>query len=81
MNEAIQIISQYNGRLAAEMEERGKLAIMMRDFQNEQKELLSQAEERLDVIIFFIIYIINKLIIHGKINMSVVKVLFILLYN
>lgn len=49
VNEAIQIIGQYNGRLSAEMEQRGKLSIMLRDFHNEQKELLLQAEKRLDV--------------------------------
>lgn len=31
------------------MEERTKLAVMLRDFQAEQKELLAQAEKRLEV--------------------------------
>lgn len=43
------LLNDYNARLAAEMEERSKLATMLRDFQAEQKELLSQAEQRLDV--------------------------------
>lgn len=43
------LLNDYNARLAAEMEERTKLATMLRDFQAEQKELLSQAEQRLDV--------------------------------
>jgi len=45
----VDLLNDYNARLAAEMEERAKLATMLRDFQVEQKELLSQAELRLDV--------------------------------
>ncbi|KAH8235212.1 hypothetical protein KR032_010577 [Drosophila birchii] len=48
VNEAVDLLNDYNARLAAEMEERTKLATMLRDFQAEQKELLSQAEKRLD---------------------------------
>ncbi|KAH8345900.1 hypothetical protein KR067_008723 [Drosophila pandora] len=48
VNEAVDLLNDYNARLAAEMEERTKLATMLRDFQAEQKELLSQAEQRLD---------------------------------
>ncbi|XP_036337231.1 regulation of nuclear pre-mRNA domain-containing protein 1B-like [Rhagoletis pomonella] len=48
VNEAVQLLNEYNARLAAEMEERTKLASMLRDFQAEQKELLVQAEKRLD---------------------------------
>lgn len=49
VNEAVQLLNEYNIRLANEMEERTKLASMLRDFQAEQKELLEQAEKRLDV--------------------------------
>lgn len=49
VNEAVDLLNDYNARLAAEMEERTKLAAMLRDFQAEQKELLAQAEQRLDV--------------------------------
>ena len=49
VNEAVQLLNEYNTRLAAEMEERTKLASMLRDFQAEQKELLVQAEKRLEV--------------------------------
>lgn len=52
MNDAVQILNEYNNRLATEMEHRTKLAAMLRDFQSEQKELLSQAENRLEVGIF-----------------------------
>ncbi|KAH8272395.1 hypothetical protein KR018_007695 [Drosophila ironensis] len=48
VNEAVDLLNDYNARLAAEMEERSKLATMLRDFQAEQKELLTQAEQRLD---------------------------------
>ncbi|TDG47178.1 hypothetical protein AWZ03_006443 [Drosophila navojoa] len=48
VNEAVELLNDYNARLAAEMEERTKLAAMLRDFQAEQKELLAQAEQRLD---------------------------------
>ncbi|XP_075161780.1 regulation of nuclear pre-mRNA domain-containing protein 1B [Haematobia irritans] len=48
VNEAVELLNDYNARLAAEMEERTKLAVMLRDFQAEQKELLTQAEKRLE---------------------------------
>ncbi|ALC43911.1 CG9018 [Drosophila busckii] len=48
VNEAVNLLNDYNSRLAAEMEERTKLAAMLRDFQAEQKELLAQAEQRLE---------------------------------
>lgn len=48
VNEAVQLLNEYNARLAAEMDDRTKLASMLRDFQAEQKELLVQAEQRLD---------------------------------
>lgn len=46
VNEAVTLLNEYNTRLASEMEERTKLATMLRDFLAEQKELLVQAEER-----------------------------------
>lgn len=49
MNEAVQLLNEYNTRLASEMEDRKKLATMLRDFHAEQKELLVQAEQRLEV--------------------------------
>lgn len=48
VNEAVELLNDYNSRLSAEMEERTKLASMLRDFQAEQKELLVQAEKRLE---------------------------------
>ncbi|XP_059216592.1 regulation of nuclear pre-mRNA domain-containing protein 1B [Stomoxys calcitrans] len=48
VNEAVELLNDYNARLAAEMEERTKLTVMLRDFQAEQKELLAQAEKRLE---------------------------------
>lgn len=49
VNEAAQILHDYNIRLSIEMEERKKLTQMLKDFQAEQKELLLQAEQRLEV--------------------------------
>uniref|UniRef100_A0A0K8TRL2 Putative regulator of nuclear mrna n=1 Tax=Tabanus bromius TaxID=304241 RepID=A0A0K8TRL2_TABBR len=46
VNEAVQLLNDYNARLATEMEDRRKFANMLRDFQTEQKELLAQAEQR-----------------------------------
>ncbi|XP_031636981.1 regulation of nuclear pre-mRNA domain-containing protein 1B [Contarinia nasturtii] len=48
VNEAAQILHDYNTRLSVEMEERKKLTQMLKDFQAEQKELLAQAEQRLE---------------------------------
>lgn len=48
VNEAAQILHDYNTRLSLEMEERKKLTQMLQDFQAEQKELLLQAEQRIE---------------------------------
>lgn len=47
VNEAVKILHDYNNRLAVEMEDRKKLAVMLKDFHAEQRDLLSQAEQRL----------------------------------
>lgn len=47
VNDAIQILNDYNARLASEMDDRKKLTTMLKDFQREQQELLAQAEQRL----------------------------------
>lgn len=49
VNDAVQLLKEYNTRLAAEMTERNKLTVMLKDFQREQQELLTQAEQRLEV--------------------------------
>jgi regulator of Ty1 transposition protein 103 len=46
---AVQLLKEYNTRLTAEMNDRNKLTIMLKDFQREQQELLAQAEQRLEV--------------------------------
>jgi len=48
VNDAVQLLKEYNSRLAAEMTERNKLTVMLKDFQREQQELLTQAEQRLE---------------------------------
>lgn len=47
VNEAVVLLSDYNSRLATEMEHRKKLTVMLKEFLHEQKELLAQAEHRL----------------------------------
>lgn len=49
VNDAVSLLKDYNARLAAEMTERNKLTVMLKDFQREQQELLAQAEQRLEV--------------------------------
>lgn len=49
VDEAVTLLRDYNARLAAEMTERNKLTVMLKDFQREQQELLAQAEQRLQV--------------------------------
>lgn len=49
VNDAVQLLKDYNARLAAEMTDRNKLTVMLKDFQREQQELLAQAEQRLEV--------------------------------
>lgn len=75
MNEAAQILHDYNTRLSIEMEERKKLTQMLKDFQAEQKELLAQAEQRLEVYkIFFSInfttniHFLPKYILYKEVN-------------
>lgn len=52
VNEAVQLLTDYNSRLASEMEYRKKLTTMLKDFLQAQKDLLAQAEHRLEVKIF-----------------------------
>lgn len=48
VNEAVQLLLEYNSRLAAEMEDRKKVSSMLRDFIQAQRELYAQAEQRLE---------------------------------
>ncbi|XP_059612901.1 regulation of nuclear pre-mRNA domain-containing protein 1B [Phlebotomus argentipes] len=48
VNDALNLLNEYNARLCTEMEDRKKLQNMLKDFQQEQRELLTQAESRLD---------------------------------
>ena len=49
VNEAATLLTEYNTRLHAEMEDRRKLLIMLRDYTLAQKQLLQQAQTTLDV--------------------------------
>lgn len=53
VNDAVILLNDYNARLSAEMVDRKKLADMLKDFEVEQRELLAQAEQRLQVILLF----------------------------
>ncbi|XP_054286875.1 regulation of nuclear pre-mRNA domain-containing protein 1B isoform X1 [Macrosteles quadrilineatus] len=48
VNEAVGLMAEYNTRLLNEMEDRRKLAQMLQDFKQAQKDLLAQAEATLD---------------------------------
>ena len=49
VEEARQLLADYNTRLQAELEERKRVARMLRDYITQQKEKQSQAEEKLQV--------------------------------
>ncbi|KAL0270612.1 UNVERIFIED_CONTAM: hypothetical protein PYX00_007963 [Menopon gallinae] len=48
VNAAVQLLSEYNNRLASELEDRKKVTAMLRDFTESQNELLSHAKQRLE---------------------------------
>jgi len=49
VNEATELLSSYNDRLQQELKDRRKVGRMVQDFLAAQKDLLSQAEERLEL--------------------------------
>lgn len=49
VNDAVNLLNEYNNRLAVEVELRKKVTTMIRDFLVVQKELLEQAEQNLEV--------------------------------
>lgn len=49
MDEACLLLAEYNGRLAAELEDRRQLARMLTEYINSQKEALSEREKKLEV--------------------------------
>lgn len=48
MNDAVQLLNDYNNRLSTEMDHRKKVSTMIRDFLQVQQELLAQAEQNLE---------------------------------
>jgi len=54
VDSAILLLTDYNGRLLKEMEDRKSLTKMLHDFTVSQKDLLVQAEERLKVCASFL---------------------------
>lgn len=51
VNDAVNLLNEYNNRLSAEVDLRKRVTAMIRDFLVAQKELLEQAEQNLEVII------------------------------
>uniref|UniRef100_A0A0A9X6Z8 Regulation of nuclear pre-mRNA domain-containing protein 1A n=1 Tax=Lygus hesperus TaxID=30085 RepID=A0A0A9X6Z8_LYGHE len=48
VNDAVELLTDYNNRLLQELEERKKVTQMLRDYAISQKQLLQQAENRLE---------------------------------
>lgn len=49
VNSAVELLAEYNLRLTEELEKRRKVAAMLRDFAQAQRDLAKQAEVRLEV--------------------------------
>lgn len=49
VDEACLLLAEYNGRLAAELEDRRQLARMLVEYTQNQKEVLSEKEKKLEV--------------------------------
>lgn len=49
VNSAVSLLAEYNLRLSEELEKRRKVAAMLRDFAQAQRDLAKQAEARLEV--------------------------------
>lgn len=48
VEDAVTLVTEYNGRLSQEIEDRKKLMVMLADFVEGQRELLTHAEKRLE---------------------------------
>lgn len=51
VNSAVELLAEYNLRLSEELEKRRKVAAMLRDFAQAQRDLAKQAEVRLEVLL------------------------------
>lgn len=49
VDEACLLLAEYNGRLAAELEDRRQLARMLVEYTQNQKDVLSEKEKKLEV--------------------------------
>lgn len=49
VDEACLLLAEYNGRLAAELEDRRQLARMLTEYINSQREALTEREKKLEV--------------------------------
>lgn len=57
VNDAVALLTDYNTRLVCEMEDRKKVASMLQDFIQSQRDLIDQAEQRLQVSVYTFVYI------------------------
>ena len=55
VDDACSLLTEYNSRLSAELEERKQVARLLRDFILAQKDELQQAQEKLDVSEMFLV--------------------------
>lgn len=58
VNDAVALLTDYNTRLVCEMEDRKKVFSMLHDFIQSQRDLIDQAEQRLQVSYSHIIFIL-----------------------
>lgn len=57
VNDAVALLTDYNTRLVCEMEDRKKVASMLQDFIQSQRDLIDQAEQRLQVSVYIFVNI------------------------
>uniref|UniRef100_A0A4W5MKT8 Regulation of nuclear pre-mRNA domain containing 1B n=1 Tax=Hucho hucho TaxID=62062 RepID=A0A4W5MKT8_9TELE len=55
VDEACLLLAEYNGRLAAELEDRRQLARMLTEYIGSQKEALTEREKKLEALAFFVL--------------------------
>lgn len=59
VNSAVDLLAEYNLRLSEELEKRRKVAAMLRDFAQAQRDLAKQAEARLEVNVTFVPFLLG----------------------
>ncbi|KAJ6657833.1 hypothetical protein lerEdw1_001883 [Lerista edwardsae] len=82
VDDACMLLADYNGRLAAEIDDRKQLTRMLSDFLRCQKEVLTEKEQTLEVRNMDVIFLwwCLQLIMHPDKNKIQIKILFCLLF-